>query len=303
MKIIFMGTPEIAAFILQALAQEHQVVCAYTQPPRPAGRDMKLRPSPVQVMAESLGIPVRSPKTLRTPEVQAEFAAWGADVGVVCAYGLILPQAVLDAPARGCINIHASLLPRWRGAAPIQRAIQAGDAESGITIMQMNAGLDTGDMLLRGIVPITPDTTAGELHDALMKTGADLILRTLRENPSPMPQPTEGITYAEKIAKEEARIDWSLPARQIERNIRAFNPFPVAYFQVGDERIRVFRAEVGSETTVQPAGTVLDDRLLIACGGGSTLRLLVIQRAGKKAMAAETALQGWTLPRGTFLAV
>lgn len=303
MKVVFMGTPEIAATILERVADWHEVICVYTQPPKPAGRDMKLRPSAVQTMAEKLGIPVRSPKTLRTPDAQAEFAALNADVGVVCAYGLILPQAILDAPKMGCINIHASLLPRWRGAAPIQRAIQAGDAQSGITIMQMDAGLDTGDMLLRGVVPITPETTAGDLHDALMKQGGDLILRALAEMPSPIPQPEEGITYAEKIKKEEALIDWTLPARQIERNIRAFNPFPVAYFMLKDERIRVWQAEVEQTDTTQSAGTVLDDRLLIACGGGSALRLTVIQRAGKKVLPAEEVLKGWTLPKGTKLAV
>ncbi len=303
MKVVFMGTPEIAATILERVADRHEVICVYTQPPKPAGRDMKPRPSAVQTMAEKLGIPVRSPKTLRTPDAQAEFAALNADVGVVCAYGLILPQAILDAPKMGCINIHASLLPRWRGAAPIQRAIQAGDAQSGITIMQMDAGLDTGDMLLRGVVPITPETTAGDLHDALMKQGGDLILRALAEMPSPIPQPEEGITYAEKIKKEEALIDWTLPARQIECNIRAFNPFPVAYFMLKDERIRVWQAEVEQMDTTQSAGTVLDDRLLIACGGGSALRLTVIQRAGKKVLPAEEVLKGWTLPKGTKLAV
>ena len=181
MRVVFMGTPEIAAHILHDISQKHQVLCAYTQPPRPAGRKMELQSSAVQQMAESLGIPVRSPTTLKTPEAQAEFAALQADVAVVCAYGLILPQAVLNAPKLGCINIHASLLPRWRGAAPIQRAIQAGDAESGITIMQMDAGLDTGDMLLRGIVPITPDMTAGELHDKLMLMGSDLIIKVLED--------------------------------------------------------------------------------------------------------------------------
>jgi len=301
MKIVFMGTPEIAAHILEDLAQVHQVVCAYTQPPRPAGRKMQLQPSAVQVVAEKLGIPVRSPTTLKTPESQAEFATWDADAAVVCAYGLILPQAVLDAPKLGCINIHASLLPRWRGAAPIQRAIQAGDAETGITIMKMDAGLDTGDMLMRGIVPITPDMTAGELHDKLMAMGSDLILKTLAELPSPIPQLTSGVTYAEKIKKEEALIDWHLPAAQIERMIRAFNPFPVAYFMHGNERIRVFRADVESTQSTMAPGTVLDDRLLVACGNGTTLRLTVLQRAGKTKMPAEELLKGWTLSTGENL--
>ncbi len=303
MKVIFMGTPEIAASILQKIAKEHQVVCAYTQPPRPAGRDMQLRPSDVQIMAESLSIPVRTPTSLKTEKEQMDFANLNADVAVVCAYGLILPQAVLDAPKLGCINIHASLLPRWRGAAPIQRAIQAGDTETGITIMQMDAGLDTGDMLLRGIIPITPDTTAGKLHDSLMEMGGDLILKVLKDTYTPIPQPTEGVTYAEKIKKEEAKIDWTLPARQIERNIRSFNPFPIAYFMLEGERIRVFSAEVEQENTTQPAGTVLDDELLIACGNGTTLRLTVLQRAGKKKMSAQDLLKGWKLPKGIKLAL
>ena len=303
MRVIFMGTPEIAAYILRELVKEHEVICVYTQPPRPAGRSMQLQPSDVQKTAEELGIPVRAPKTLKTPDVQAEFSALNADVAVVCAYGLILPPAVLSAPKAGCINIHASLLPRWRGAAPIQRAIQAGDAESGITIMQMDEGLDTGDMLMRGIVPITPDMTAGELHDSLMKLGGELILKTLRDMPSPISQPTEGITYAEKIKKEEALIDWSLPANIIERNIRAFNPFPVAYFELNGERIRVFRAEVGQEKTTASPGTVLDNDLTIACGQGTVLKLTVLQRAGKKKMPAHELLMGWTISKGTKLAV
>ena len=303
MKVVFMGTPEIAAEILKAVAKEHEVICVYTQPPRPAGRDMRLKPSDVQVVAESLGIPVRSPKTLKTPEEQAEFKELNADVAVVCAYGLILPQAVLDAPKMGCINIHASLLPRWRGAAPIQRAIQAGDAESGITIMQMDAGLDTGDMLMRGIIPISPDMTAGELHDALMQQGAELILKTLEERPSPIPQPSEGMTYAQKIEKEEALIDWSLSAKQVKRNICAFNPFPVAYFMYNGERIRVFHAEVESAPYDAPVGTVLDDNLLVSCGQGTAIRLTVLQRAGKKKMNAEDLLKGWTLPKGTSFAI
>lgn len=303
MKVVFMGTPEIAAEILKAVAKEHEVICAYTQPPKPAGRDMRLKPSDVQVVAESLGIPVRAPKTLKTEEAQAEFSSLNADVAVVCAYGLILPQAVLDAPKMGCINIHASLLPRWRGAAPIQRAIQAGDAESGITIMQMDAGLDTGDMLMRGIIPITPDMTAGELHDALMEQGAELILKTLAERPSPIPQPAEGMTYAAKIEKEEARIDWSLSAKQIKRNICAFNPFPVAYFMLNGERIRVFHAEVEASPYNAPVGTILDDNLLVACGQGTAIRLTVLQRAGKKKMNAEDLLKGWRLPKGTSLAL
>ena len=301
MKIVFMGTPDIAASVLRRLASAHDVIAVYTQPPRPAGRKMQLQASAVQQVAEELNIPVRTPLTLKKPEAQSEFASLNVDVAVVCAYGLILPDTVLKAPKMGCINIHASLLPRWRGAAPIQRAIEAGDAESGITIMQMDSGLDTGDMLMRGIVPITPDMTAGDLYEKLTQMGGDLILKTLAENPMPIPQPTEGATYAEKIKKEEAQIDWHLPANRIERQIRAFNPFPVAYFMNGAERIRVFRTEVEDNSTQSEPGTVLDDRLLIACGEGTALRLTVLQRAGKTKMSAEEILKGWTLPKGTKL--
>ena len=196
MKIIFMGTPDIAASVLRCLAPVHEVIAVYTQPPRPAGRKMQLQPSAVQQVAEKLNIPVHTPLTLKSSEAQSEFASLGADVAVVCAYGLILPDAVLQAPKMGCINIHASLLPRWRGAAPIQRAIEAGDAETGITIMQMDSGLDTGDMLMRGVVPITPDMTAGELYEKLTQMGGDLILKTLADTPTPIPQPTVGVTYA-----------------------------------------------------------------------------------------------------------
>lgn len=302
MKVVFMGTPVFAAEALRAVAAEHEVVCVYTQPPRPAGKGYKLTPSPVQVTAEELGIPVRCPTTLRTPEAQANFAALQADIGVVCAYGLILPQAILDAPAKGCLNIHASLLPRWRGAAPIQRAIQAGDAETGITIMQMDAGLDTGPMLLSESTPITATTTAAELHDRLMIIGCRLITQALNHLPQPIPQPAEGATYAAKLQKTEALIDWAQPAEQIERTIRAFNPVPTAYLMNGAERIKVFAAEVAEPTTA-PAGTVLDDTLRIACGHGTSLRLTHLQRPGKKSLPADEILKGWTLPKGTNLAV
>lgn len=261
---------------------------------------MKLTPSPVQKRAEELGIPVRFPKSLKKPEEQQEFRALNADVAVVCAYGLILPQAVLEAPGRGCINVHASLLPRWRGAAPIQRAIQAGDDKTGITIMQMDVGLDTGDMLLKGEVQMTPTTTAGTLHDALSVMGADLIIKVLDNMPTPMKQPTDGVTYAEKIKKEEALINWSLAADQIERNIRAFNPYPGAYFMYKGERIKVFDAavEAGSGTF----GTLLDDGLLVACGQGA-IRLKKLQREGKKPVDAKDFLNGLALKKGDSVAV
>lgn len=302
MKIVFMGTPVFAAEALRAIAKHHDVVCVYTQPPRPAGKGYHLTPSPVQMTAEELGIPVRCPTTLRTPEAQDEFKALGADIGVVCAYGLLLPQAILDAPVKGCLNIHASLLPRWRGAAPIQRAIQAGDTETGITIMQMDAGLDTGPMLLREATSIAPTTTAAELHDRLMEIGCRLILDALNTLPTPIPQPDTGDTYAAKLQKSEALIDWTQPAEQIERTIRAFNPFPTAYFMYGSERVKVFSATV-AEPTTEPAGTVLDDSLRIACGQGTSLRLTCLQRPGKKVMPATEILKGWTLPKGTNLAV
>ncbi len=295
-----MGTPDFATAILKAVAARHEVVAVYTQPPRPAGKGMRLTKSPVHVLAEELGLKVRTPLSLKDAQTQADFRALGADVGVVCAYGLILPPAILEAPPKGCINVHASLLPRWRGAAPIQRCIQAGDAETGITTMQMDAGLDTGDMLMVAQTPLTPDMTAGKLHDVLAKMGADLIVRTLDEEPTPFPQPSAGMTYAPKIQKEEAEIDWTKPAFQIERDIRAFNPYPTAWFRVAGERVKVFAAEVAEKTNEAP-GTVLDGGLRIACGNGTSLRLLVVQRAGKRVMQADELLRGFHLPKGTLL--
>ncbi len=304
MKIVFMGTPDFSVPVLQALAEHHQVICVYCQPPRPAGKGMKLRPSPVQVKAESLGIPVRTPKSLKSVEEQQSFADLQADVAVVCAYGLILPQAVLDAPKLGCINVHASLLPRWRGAAPIQRAIEAGDTRSGVTIMQMDAGLDTGDMLLHGTVEITPQTTAQMLHDQLSVLGADLIVRVLENIPTPQPQPEEGVTYAHKLSKAEALINWNLPADVIERQIRAFNPFPGAYFICRGERIKVFEATVEPPTdTAIMHGFVLDDELLVGCGEGTALRLKTVQREGKRPTSAQDFLRGFELKKGAPLAV
>lgn len=304
MRVVFMGTPDFSVPVLEALSTHHQVVCVYCQPPRPAGKGMKLRPSPVQVKAELLGIPVRFPKSLKSVEEQRAFADLNADVAVVCAYGLILPQAVLDAPKKGCINIHASLLPRWRGAAPIQRAIESGDAESGVTIMQMNAGLDTGDMLLSEKVVITPVTTAEMLHDELSALGARLIIRVLEKIPNPIPQPETGVTYAEKIKKEEALINWNMPADVIERKIRAFNPYPGAYFLCRGERIKVFEAEVlkAPEPDITH-GMVLDDRLVVSCGEGTALVLKVVQREGKKPMPVSDFIKGFDLKKGALLAV
>ena len=303
MKVVFMGTPDFSVPVLEALAAHHEVICVYTQPARPAGRGNKLVPSPVQQAAEKLNIPVRTPVSLRKDNATQEFQELGADVAVVCAYGLILPQGVLDAPKMGCINVHASLLPRWRGAAPIQRAIEAGDSQSGVTIMQMDAGLDTGDMLLKGIVPIDENTTAQVLHDALSKQGAELIIKVLNNMPAPEKQPETGITYAEKIQKSEALIDWTLPAQQIKNKIMAFNPYPAAYFLLNGERIKIFNAKVEEASTNAPAGQVLDNELLIACGNNTALRLTELQREGKKRMFAADLLKGFELKKGFNLAV
>ena len=301
MRIIFMGTPDFAVPALRALvAAGHEVVVAYTQPPRPGGRRGKeLTPTPVHRAAEELGIPVRHPSSLKGAEEQAAFTALNADLAVVAAYGLILPQAVLDAPSHGCLNIHASLLPRWRGAAPIQRAILAGDEEAGATIMQMEAGLDTGPMLALARTPID-GKTAGELIEELAELGANLMVEVLANLPAHAsePQPTEGVTYARKIDKAEARIDWSQGAEAIERQIRAFAPTPGAWFELEGERCKVLAADLVDGSGLP--GTVLDVRLTIACGTGA-LRPVRVQRAGKPAMAAEDLLRGWAIAPGARL--
>ncbi len=301
MRLVFMGTPAFAARALQALVDAGHDICAvYSQPPRPAHRGKKLTPSPVQALAQTLDLPVFTPLKLRDAERQAEFAAHRADVAVVAAYGLILPQPVLDAPRYGCLNIHASLLPRWRGAAPIQRAIEAGDTETGICIMQMEAGLDTGPVLLRRPCPIAPDETAATLHDRLAALGAEAIvdalahLRTL----TPQPQDESRVTYAAKIDKAEAKLDWSQPAPLLERRVRAFCPAPGAYFLLGDERIRVLAAEV-MDADGTP-GTVLDTSLTIACGA-QALRPTLVQRAGKAAMPTTEMLRGLPVAAGLRL--
>jgi methionyl-tRNA formyltransferase len=301
MRIVFMGTPDFAVTSLDRLRGGHEIIAVYTQPPRPAGRGQQDRPSPVQLYAEKHGIPVHAPKSLKTAEAQAAFAALNADVAVVAAYGLILPQAVLDAPKRGCINIHASLLPRWRGAAPIQRAIMAGDAASGITTMQMDAGLDTGAMLLKGEVPITDATTAGTLHDVLAVLGGDLIVETLDrlDTITPTPQPSDGVLHAPKIDKSEAHIDFNRPAQAVLRHIHGLSPFPGAWFAHGQERVKVLACE--SAAGKGAPGTALDDGLTIACGDGA-VRLLTVQRAGKAPMTTEVFLRGYALPKGTPLA-
>ncbi|MCA0199688.1 MAG: methionyl-tRNA formyltransferase [Proteobacteria bacterium] len=303
MRIVFMGTPDFSVTALARLAERHEIVAVYSQPPRPAGRGQQLRSSPVAIFAEKHGIPVHTPKGLKKPETQAVFSAHNADVAVVAAYGLILPQAILDAPRLGCLNIHASLLPRWRGAAPIQRAIMAGDKVSGVTIMQMDAGLDTGAMLMIRETPITDATTAQGLHDTLATIGAGLIVETLEALEQgrlrPEPQPAQGVTYAEKIDKAEAHIDFTRPAPEVLRHIHGLSPFPGAWFAHGAERIKVLAAE-RAEGAGAP-GVTLDDRLLIACGDGA-VRLTIVQRAGKGPAPAEAFLRGYALPKATVLA-
>lgn len=299
LKILFAGTPEFAARHLDALiSSHHNVVSVYTQPDRPAGRGKKLHASPVKQLAEAAGITVRQPQSLKTSDEQAELAAQGADIMVVVAYGLLLPQAVLDIPRLGCINVHASLLPRWRGAAPIQRAIEAGDRETGITIMQMEAGLDTGPMLLRSTCPIKADDTAGELHDRLAELGPPSLTQALDHLASTglaaQTQDASHATYAAKLSKEEARIDWQQPAAEIARRIRAFNPFPVAFTELDGERLRIFAAEPSASGHVSPPGTLFvdSDTLEVACGEGSLLRLREVQLPGKKTVAVDALLRG-----------
>ena len=288
-----MGTPDFAVKALEALAARHEVVCVYTREPQEAGRGKKLTKSPVHEFAEAHGIWVRTPKTLRSAEAQAELKALQADISVVAAYGLILPQAVIEAFPLGCINIHGSLLPRWRGAAPIQRAIEAGDNESGITIMKVVEKLDAGDMLLKGSVPITAETTGETLHDAMAGLGAELIVKALDnwQNLHAEPQDERLVTYAAKIDKAESRLDFSMPAEVLERKIRAFNPYPAVYFEYGGERYKILRAKVVDESG--EAGAILDGagRLVIACGD-KALEVTEIQRQGKKKMPTEELLRG-----------
>lgn len=306
MRIAFMGTPPFAVPTLAALhAAGHEIVAVYSQPPRPAQRGKKLQKSPVQVWAEEHGLPVRTPKSLKSDEAQAEFAALDLDVAVVAAYGLILPQAILDAPREGCLNVHGSILPRWRGAAPVQRAILAGDTETGVTIMQMDAGLDTGAMRLIETTPMGRKS-AGVLTHELAEMGALMMRRVLSDLHAfpPVPQPGEGVTYAAKIDKSEARLDFLTSAVQIERQVRAFNPVPGAFFELESERCKILAAEV-----VHPADTVagavpgvtLDDVLTIACNPGA-IRATRVQRAGKPAMDAAELLRGRAIPAGTRLA-
>jgi methionyl-tRNA formyltransferase len=299
-KAIFMGTPDFAAVALKALVEAgHEIVAVYSQPPRPAGRGQELRKSPVQTLAEAHGFPVRTPVNLKSPEVQAEFASFGADVAVVAAYGLILPQAVLEIPLRGCLNIHASLLPRWRGAAPIQRAILAGDAETGISIMQMDAGLDTGAVILEKRIAIAPDESAGQLHDRLAALGGEAIVEALDAVHTPCPQPIEGVTYAAKISPQEAHLDFTRPAQELRLAIRAFNPAPGAWALLPNgERLKILEAEVVA-LQGEP-GVIFRDGLTIGTGKAA-LRPTVVQRQGKRAMKTEDFLRGGPVKIGDRL--
>ncbi len=295
MRCVFMGTPDFSVPVLDALvAAGHEIACVYCQPPRPAGRGKQPRPTPVQARAEALGLPVRTPVSLRGETEQARFAALRAEVAVVVAYGLILPQAILGAPAHGCLNIHASLLPRWRGAAPIHRAVMAGDAETGVCIMAMEAGLDTGPVLLREATEIGPEDTTGDLHDRLSAMGAQLIVEALARlnDLTPRPQPAQGVTYAEKIDKAEARIDWTRPAVEVDRAIRGLSPFPGAWCEIGGDRARLLRSRL-AEGSGAP-GEVLSG-LTVACGDGA-VKILQAQRPGKRVMAADEFLRGIDLP-------
>ncbi len=297
MRVIFMGTPDFSVPALRKIAAEHEVVAVYTQPPRAAGRGQKPRPSAVQRAAEELGLTVLSPARLKDPEDQARFAEFGADIAVVVAYGLILPQIILDAPRLGCLNIHASLLPRWRGAAPIHRAILSGDAETGVAIMQMEAGLDTGPVLAEARTAIVPEETTADLHDRLSALGADLITQVLArkaqgESWAPEPQAAEGVTYAAKIEKAEARIDWSRPATEVDRQIRGLSPFPGAWTLIAGERVKLLRSRLVAGEG-QP-GAVLSG-FTIACSSGA-VEILEAQREGKRPMPATEILRGLSLP-------
>ena len=302
MRTIFMGSPEFAVPTLQALVDAaHEVVCVYTQPPRPGGRRGKeLTKTPVHQRASDLGIEVRHPKSLKSAEEQEAFAALKADVAIVAAYGLILPQPILDAPTHGCLNVHASILPRWRGAAPIHRAVMAGDPVTGVTIMQMEAGLDTGPMITFARTPIE-DKTTGELTDELAEIGAQLMVGTLIDLTAlhPLEQDDRDATYADKIDKAEARIDWNRPAGDVVRHIHGLSPFPGAWFELEETRVKVLRAEC-VEAAGSP-GEVTDDRLTIACNEGA-IRPVELQRAGKPKMNLDTFLRGNSVAKGTRLA-
>jgi methionyl-tRNA formyltransferase len=307
LRLIFMGTPDFAVpTLIEIAGAGHEIAAVYTRAPKPAGRGMELQDTPVAREAKRLGLNVRTPKTLRTADAQVEFAAFDADAAVVVAYGLILPKPILDAVPLGCFNLHASLLPRWRGAAPINRAVMAGDAESGVTVMKMDEGLDTGGMAMMERIAVGPDMTAGDLHDRLSAIGGDLMNRALgaleRGSLQITPQPNEGVTYAEKIDKNETRIDWSRPAAEVHNHIRGLSPFPGAWFEMpgekGPVRVKVLRS---TQSQGQGApGTFLDDNLTVACADGA-VRILELQRAGKQPMKADEFLRGSPLKCGIVL--
>ena len=304
LRLIFMGTPDFSVpTLLELVAHGHEIAAVYTRAPKPGGRGMKLQATPVEVEARRLGIPVATPKTLKTPEALEEFRAHGADAAVVVAYGMILPQAILDAPKLGCYNLHASLLPRWRGAAPINRAIMADDAESGVMVMKMDVGLDTGDVAMAERLPITDAMTASDLHDALARLGADLMVRAIaaleRDALKLTRQSEEGVTYAAKIDKAEARIDWNKPAREVLRHIHGLSPFPGAWSEIADSgdvaRVKILRCELAKGSGAP--GAVLDEQLTIACGEGA-IRIIELQREGKARMQAADFLRGVPLKAG-----
>jgi methionyl-tRNA formyltransferase len=301
MRLIFMGTPDFSVpTLIELAAGGHEIVAVYTRAPKPAGRGMDLQPTPVEREARRLALAVQTPGTLKDAAAVEIFRAHNADAAVVVAYGLILPKLILEAPRLGCFNVHASLLPRWRGAAPINRAIMAGDAETGVTIMKMDEGLDTGAMVTADSTPIGADVTAGELHDALSRLGADLMLPALaaaeRGSLTLTPQPQTGVTYAEKISKKETRIDWTSPWKYVHDHIRGLSPFPGAWFEIDGVRVKALRSSK-AEGSGTP-GTALDDRLSIACGSGA-VRLTQVQRAGKQPMSADEFLRGTPVKAGT----
>ena len=304
MRLIFMGTPDFAVpTLIELAARGHEIAAVYTRAAKPAGRGMDLQRTPIEREARRFALAVRTPKTLKDDDVQKIFHAHNADAAVVVAYGLILPKPILEAPRLGCFNVHASLLPRWRGAAPINRAIMAGDAESGVTIMKMDEGLDTGAMAMAERAAIGADMTAGELHNALSRVGADLMQRVLaaaeRESLSLTPQPASGVTYAEKISKNETRIDWGKPWKQVHDHIRGLSPFPGAWFELDGVRVKVLRSIRGE--SAGPPGTLLDNRLTVACGDGA-VQLVQVQRAGRQPMSADEFLRGTPVKAGARVA-
>lgn len=308
LRLAFMGSPDFSVPALAALVEAgHEIACVYSQPPRPAGRGKQVRPTPVHAFAEARGLCVRTPKSLKSAQEQEAFAALNLDVAIVVAYGLILPKAILEAPRLGCLNLHASLLPRWRGAAPIHRALMAGDRVTGVEVMQMEEGLDTGPILASAQTPIEPDDTTGALHDRLAALGAPLLAQTLaaleRGALTPRPQAEEGVIYAHKIKAEEARIDWRSPAREVDLHIRGLSPFPGAWFELptpkGPVRVKALDSRLGQGEGAP--GEALDDKLLIACGSGA-VRLLKLQREGKGAMDGAEFLRGAEVPEGIRLA-